>query len=540
MKKDLFSAITGRWKQNLPKVKSNFHPAVPAFSLVTFLGIAVAISGCEAIDDFLDRLPDDVKDYPLVQVQQGYKIEKVVGNLSFPTSLAWDADGKMYVVEAGGGFLPEPSPARILRVESGKTTEVVNLTAKGVVAPVVGFTHHKGSFYITHRAEDLTGSVSRVAHDGGSVTQILGGFIDSQAEHPLNDIKAGPDGKMYLATGPAGNSGVVGPDLAPFVTRSPNVHTTAAQDIVLLGKNFKDADFRTKDNMSDSVLTGAYVPFGTSTKPGQVIKGTKKPGGAILSFDPGNAEGTLETVAWGLRNVIGLAWNPVTGDMYTAVNGYDIRGSRPVRDQLDPTYKVVKGTWYGFPDYSSGLEPLTMGKFEVEDNLQAPVYIDGKFLGKDLGFVIDHAASGLKAPDPALVVGKHPFHSSPSLLDVAPASWKDFAGQLFIAEWGDLTPPTDPTDLRPVGYRIVRVDPQTKQLAAFVSNRQPGPASMQGKVGEGLERPFDVKFGPDGAMYIVDYGVVKINPLRQGREPYEYVPNTGVIWKVSKSAVSSK
>jgi FtsP/CotA-like multicopper oxidase with cupredoxin domain len=70
-----------------------------------------------------------------VQVQQGYRIEKVVGGLSFPTSLAWDEAGKMYVVEAGGGFLPEPSPARILRVESGKTTEVANLTAKGVVAP---------------------------------------------------------------------------------------------------------------------------------------------------------------------------------------------------------------------------------------------------------------------------------------------------------------------------------------------------------------------------------------------------------------------
>jgi hypothetical protein len=36
---------------------------------------------------------------------------------------------------------------------------------------------------------------------------------------------------------------------------------------VLLGKNYKEADFRTKDNMSDSVLTGAYVPFGTATKP---------------------------------------------------------------------------------------------------------------------------------------------------------------------------------------------------------------------------------------------------------------------------------
>ncbi len=524
------------------KVKPGFHPAIPAFSVAAFFSLTVALSGCQYIEDLIGDIDEKKNNYPLVQLQPGYKIEKVVGGLNFPTSLTWDEQGKMYVVEAGGGFLPEPQPARLLRVEPGKTTEVVNLTTRGVVAPVVGLTYHQGSFYITHRAADLTGSVSRVSASSSSVTQILGGFIDSQAEHPLNDIKMGPDGKMYLATGPAGNSAVMGMDVAPFVTRSPDVHTTAAQDIVLLGKNFKDTDFRTKDNMNDSVLTGAYVPFGTETTPGQVIKGTSKPGGAILAFDPHNAEGTLETVAWGLRNVIGLAWNRKTGDMYTAVNGYDIRGVRPVRDQLDPTYKVVKGTWYGYPDYSSGLEPLTLGKFEVEDNLQAPVYLDGKFQGKDLGFVIDHQASGLKAPDPSLVVGKHPFHASPSLLDVAPASWADFAGQLFIAEWGDLTPPTDPTDLRPIGYRIVRVDPQTKQLAAFVSNRQPGPASRQGKVGEGLERPFDVKFGPDGAMYIVDYGVVKINPLRQqqGREPYEYVAGTGVIWKVSKSSLSNK
>jgi hypothetical protein len=52
MKKDLFSALTGRWKRKLPTFKSNFHPALTAFSAVAFLGIAFAISGCEAIDDF--------------------------------------------------------------------------------------------------------------------------------------------------------------------------------------------------------------------------------------------------------------------------------------------------------------------------------------------------------------------------------------------------------------------------------------------------------------------------------------------------------
>lgn len=495
------------------------------FRLFSSLVIGLLVTAC--IDDH--RIPTTPE---LIEVPDGFRLEKVVDGLTFPTSLAWDAQGKLYVAEAGGGFLPEPQPARLLRVESGKFTEVVNLTAKGVVAPVVGLTFHNGAFFISHRSADLMGAVSRVSADGGSINQILGGFLDSQAEHFLNDLRMGPDGRMYLATGPAGNAAVPGMDIGPFVSRSPNLRATPAQDLVLTGRNYKVADFRTKDNLTDSVMTGAYVPFGVATTVGQRIAGTRKPGGAIVSFDPMNAEATLQTYASGMRNVIGLAWD-ATGQMYTAVNGYDVRGARPVKDEFDATYKVVKGTWYGFPDFSAALEPLTLDKFNPPANLQAATFINNVPQGKKLGFVINHAASGLTPPDRALVAGLHQFHTSPSMIDVAPASWGAYAGHLFVAEWGDLTPPTDPTDLRPVGYRIVRINPATKQVEPFLANRQPGPASKQGAVGAGLERPFDVQFGPDGAMYIVDYGVVNIK-ARENREPYEYVPLTGVIWKVTR------
>lgn len=520
--------------QNTPSKKHRLTTYAGKFLAV--FSFMFVLSSCDQIRELIKDPPKPDQTFPLIQLPVGYKIEKVVGGLNFPTSLAWDANGKMYVVEAGGGFLPEPSPARILQVEMGKSTEIANLTSKGVTAPVVGFTYHNNNFYITHRSADLQGAVSRVSMNGQTITQILGGFLDSQAEHPLNDIKVGPDGRMYLATGPAGNSAVMGMDVGPFVMRSPGVRTTTAKDLVLLGKNFKTPDFRTINDNFDTVLTGAYVPYGTPTRPGQVIKGTNKPGGAIVSFDPNNAEATLQTVAFGLRNVIGLAWNKKTGKMYTAVNGYDVRGARPVRDDADATYEVKMDTWYGWPDFSADLEPLTNPKFDVPDSLQAMVVVDGKPEGKNLGFVIDHAASGLSAPDRSLVAGLHPFHSSPSLLDVAPDSWGEFAGQLFIAEWGDLTPPTDPIDKDKVGYRIVRLNPQTKNVVPFVSNNSTGPASMLGAKGLGLERPFDVKFGPDGAMYIVDYGQVNINMARtkEGREPYEYIAGTGVIWKVTK------
>lgn len=58
--------------------------------------------------------------FPVVKLPPGLQIEKVAGGLTYPTAIAWDDDGRMYVAEAGGQFLEEPPPARILRVENGR------------------------------------------------------------------------------------------------------------------------------------------------------------------------------------------------------------------------------------------------------------------------------------------------------------------------------------------------------------------------------------------------------------------------------------
>ncbi len=464
----------------------------------------------------------------------GFRVEKLVGGLSFPTALAWDNQNRMYVVESGGGLAPEMlAPARIMRVEGGTATQAVNLSASPVVMnSVVGLTWHDGAFYFTHRhKQDLTGSVSRATLDG-QISLVLTGIIDSQSEHQINDIKVGPDGKMYVSVGAAGNAGVIGPSVAPWVMKSPNLKPVPCKDIVLLGKNFETPDFR--PGKTGMVKTGAYVPFATETTAGQVIPGSNKCGGSILTFDPANAEATVKPYAHGFRNLLGLAWNRGTGEMFAVQNGYDVRGSRPVTDQYDPTYRVRQNAWYGAPDFSAALEPLTDPKFELPDELQAMVFLADLPQGKNLGFVIDHAASGLTPPDKQLIVGLHQFHSSPSLLDVAPQSWGDLAGNLFVAEWGDLTPPTDPLSMEPAGFQVVRIAPGNTAVQPFVRNAQPGPASKQAEAGQGIERPFDVKFGPDGAMYIVDYGIVTIDMSK--KPPYAYTEKSGAIWKVTRPA----
>lgn len=231
-----------------------------SWSLLT----GAALTGCA---------PAKTEPATVFSVPQGYKVEKVVGNLTYPTALTWDNTGKMYVAEAGGGLNPEQlAPSRILRVEAGKTTPVVTLSDQGVFASVVGLTFHNGAFYFTHRAQgDLTGAVSKATMDG-AVTQVFKGIIDSQAEHQINDIKVGPDGRMYVAVGLAGNAGVIDASVAPWVMANPTLRPTACQDIVLTGRNFRTPDFRTKDNPDDMVMTGAYVPFGTETTPARSSK----------------------------------------------------------------------------------------------------------------------------------------------------------------------------------------------------------------------------------------------------------------------------
>jgi hypothetical protein len=65
--------------------------------------------------------------FPNIFLPAGFRIEKVVEGLTYPTALTFDAQGRMYVAEAGGAFLEEPPPPRILRIENGTATQVVNL-----------------------------------------------------------------------------------------------------------------------------------------------------------------------------------------------------------------------------------------------------------------------------------------------------------------------------------------------------------------------------------------------------------------------------
>ncbi len=87
-----------------------------------------------------------------------------------------------------------------------------------------------------------------------------------------------------------------------------------------------------------------YVGVGSNSNVGENGIGREKGRAAIWEIDP--RTGTHRIFASGLRNPVGLAWEPTTGKLWTAVNERDELGSDLVPDYIT---SVRDGGFYGWP-----------------------------------------------------------------------------------------------------------------------------------------------------------------------------------------------
>ena len=90
--------------------------------------------------------------------------------------------------------------------------------------------------------------------------------------------------------------------------------------------------------------TRLYVSVGSASNVGEHGLDEEIGRAAIWEVDP--ATGTTRIVASGLRNPVGMAWEPTTGALWTAVNERDELGSDLVPDYMTA---VVEGGFYGWP-----------------------------------------------------------------------------------------------------------------------------------------------------------------------------------------------
>lgn len=363
-----------------------------------------------------------------VALPPGYKIEAVSSGLTFPSAVAFDESNNLYAIETGYSYGEVWGQPKLLRIDAnGKTYAVATGPKNG---PWTGITWHNGAFYIAEGGEEEGGRILKVTKDG-TITPLIAN-LPSVGDHHTN----GPvikDGYIYFGQGTATNSGVVGVDNAEYgwLARKPLFHDIPCGDITLTGKNYNSPNPLTND-ANDTATTGAFVPFGTSTSAGQVIKGVLPCTGSVMRI-PINGGG-LELVAWGFRNPFGLAFSP-DNRLFVTENGYDDRGSRRVWGTGDVLWEVKTGMWYGWPDFSAGKPISNDEEFKppTSKSYVAPLLRNNPST----------------AQKPAAVFG---VHSSSNGLDFSRSSSFGFNGEAFVAQFGDLAP-TAGKVLSPVGLK---------------------------------------------------------------------------------------
>lgn len=439
-----------------------------------------------------------------IAVHPGYRIEAVTTGLTFPSAATTDDEGRLYVIESGYSYGEVFTEPKLLRVETdGRTTVIAKGNRNG---PWTGITFHNESFYVAEGGILEGGRILRISGNG-EITALISN-LPSYGDHHTN----GPvvkDGYVYFGVGTATNAGVVGEDNAKFgwLARKPDFHDIPCKDIVLNGQNYSTANLLTEDK-NDKTSTGAFVPFGTPTTAGQVIKGIVPCSGSILRIPVQG--GQPELVAWGLRNPFGLSFAP-DGRLFITENGFDERGSRPVWGAGDVLWEIRNGLWYGWPDFSGG-KPII-----YDEEFKAPKKDPVKPLLQQLPNQL---------PKPAAILG---VHSSSNGMDFSRSNDFGFTGEAFVAQFGDMAPEVGKV-LSPVGFKIVRVNVSTGVVRDFATNKgiKNGPASWLGN--GGLERPVSVKFDAAGkTLYVVDFGIMKVT--EKGSEPQT---GTGVVWKITK------
>ncbi len=208
-----------------------------------------------------------------------------------------------------------------------------------------------------------------------------------------------------------------------------------------------------------------FVAVGSNSNVGENGLDEERNRAGILAIDA--ATGSARVFATGLRNPVGMAWNPVTGALWTSVNERDEIGSDLVPDYMT---SVRQGGHYGWPWSYYG---------QTVDARVQPARPD-------------MVAKALK-PDYAL--GPHTASLGLAFAPANAALGPRFASGAFVGQHGswNRNPPS--------GYRVVFV--------AFVAGKPVGlPVDVLtgflNAEGEAQGRPVGVAFDAAGALLVAD------------------------------------
>jgi hypothetical protein len=535
-----------------------------------------------------------------IVVPDGFTVSVFAKNLNFPVGITFKGDEhnfQAYVLESGhglpsscndetssvvGGLFSKTNPftpdilvfdrhgnkiaGPLAKPTGSGTTQTGGLAAHG---PSIGIGFENGfqggRLFVTDSnqairtpgAQNNSSRIVLVDSHSGTVTPFITGL--PTGDHPAEQLEF-KDGWIYWSQGSTTNSGVVGRDNGG----GANQHDIPCQTITLSNNVF---------DSGGGVNTSGYSPFGVQNPGGTVPAFTGATGkgicdGAILraKINSSNPKATIEPVSWGYRNPYGLRFAPsdhaLKGELLVTENGEDERGARPANNSPD-RLAIAKQNKDGSPDYHGwpdrfGFLDSTQAVFNpvggpgddlcVSDLTNPPSLCTpaslAEILSKDVPVksVLAFPPQPISAPlalEPAdvAVVG---LDFAPSSFLVGPVK----KGAALISREGDFGFSKGNGDPE-AGHDIELVnfgkpgEPLRIHQSRFAYNTTGDQAFTDPNV-RGINRPTDLKFGPDGCAYLVDYGAVRdfgqsdpATKFVNGADaPLVQIPGTGVIWKI--------
>ena len=388
-------------------------------------------------------------------------------------------------------------------------------------------------------------------------------------DHPSEQL-AFKGGWIYWSQGSTTNSGVVGRDNGGGTNQSD----IPCQDIVL------------SNNLFDSgggVKTSGYSPFGVQ-QPGKTIPAffnsftnqirTGVCDGATLRARLNNPS-VIQAYGWGHRNGYAIRFapddHPLAGQLLVAEDGPDERGARPSNgapEVLSVDYQDPAGTpvYHGWPD-RFGFLATSQAVFNpvggasddlcVFDPTNPPSFCTPASLNQIL--TEDVPIADVLAFPPAPIVSPIAIEAADSSftgIDFVPRSFVTgpvLPGAALYSLEGDFgfSPPNSTAENAEVGHEVKLINfnqdknlPLQLSFQNFARNNTGDQAFISTTNSAGFDRPTNLRFGPDGCAYVVDFGAVRdpgggpggatrfVDPADG---PLVQFPGTGTIFKICAS-----
>jgi glucose/arabinose dehydrogenase len=198
---------------------------------------------------------------------------------------------------------------------------------------------------------------------------------------------------------------------------------------------------------------------------------------SILRMDAGS--GATTVFARGVRNSVGLAFHPVTGELWFSDNGRDLMGDDVPAEEINRV--TTPGAHFGYPFVHAG---------DVLDPEFGKGHDPAQYVAPTVKIQAHSAALGLA------------FYTG----DAFPSTYRN---ALFVAEHGSWN------RTRKVGYQVsvVRFEEGEPRYAPFAT----GWLEQDGDEERVWGRPNDVLMAPDGSLFVSDDHAGAIYRIRFGR-----------------------